>query len=74
MTHDRVGREDFDLSHRFLAMMLGVRRQSVTVVAATLQSAGLLTYKHGHVRILNRTGLEESSCECYRLLRQFEVA
>lgn len=37
MTHDRVGRKDFDLSHRFLAMMLGVRRQSVTVVAATLQ-------------------------------------
>ncbi len=73
MTHDRVGRNDFDLSHRFLAMMLGVRRQSVTVVAGMLQGAGLLTYKHGHVRILDRKGLEKASCECYRLLRQFET-
>lgn len=66
MTHDKVGRDDFTLSHRFLAMMLGVRRQSVTVVAGTLQNAGLLTYRRGNVKILNRKGLEKASCECYR--------
>lgn len=69
MTHDRVARDDFDLSHEFLAAMLGVRRQSVTVVAGTLQAAGLITYKHAHVRILDRKGLEAASCECYAMIR-----
>ena len=70
MTHDRVGRDEFHLSHEFLGIMLGVRRQSVTVVAGTLQAAGLITYKHGKVRVLDRKGLEASSCECYALVRQ----
>ena len=70
MTHDRVGRDDFELSHEFLAVMLGVRRQSVTVVAGTLQRAGLLTYKHGRITVLDRTGLEAASCECYAAIRR----
>lgn len=70
MTHDRVGRDDFHLSQEFLAIMLGVRRQSVTVVAGALQTAGLIGYKHGHVRVLNRKGLEAASCECYALIRR----
>jgi CRP-like cAMP-binding protein len=45
MTHDRVGKDSFDLSQEFLAAMLGVRRQSVTVAAGTLQAAGFLSYK-----------------------------
>jgi CRP-like cAMP-binding protein len=69
MTHDSVGRDDFHLSHEFLAIMLGVRRQSVTIVAGALQTAGLITYKHGHVTILDRKGLESASCECYALIR-----
>jgi CRP-like cAMP-binding protein len=69
MTHDRIDGDDFQLSHEFLAIMLGVRRQSVTVVAGTLQAAGLMTYKHGQVRILDRKGLEAASCECYALIR-----
>ena len=69
-THDRVGRDDFQLSHEFLAIMLGVRRQSVTVVAGILQSAGLITYKHGRVTVLDRKGLEAASCECYALIRR----
>jgi hypothetical protein len=69
MTHDRVGRDDFELSHEFLAVMLGVCRQSVTVVAGTLQRAGLLTDKHGRITVLDRTGLEAASCECYALVR-----
>lgn len=69
-THDRVGTDEFQLSHEFLAIMLGVRRQSVTVVAGTLQAAGLITYHRGRVKILNRKGLEAASCECYALVRR----
>lgn len=64
-THDRVGRDDFSLTHEFLAMMLGVRRPGVSVAAATLQNAGFITYSRGHVRISDRTGLESAACECY---------
>ena len=69
MTHDRIGRDEFDLSHEFLAVMLGVRRQSVTVVAGTLQKAGFITYKHGHVNVVDRAGLEAAACECYAVIR-----
>jgi CRP-like cAMP-binding protein len=68
--HDRMHQHDFDLSHEFLAMMLGVRRQTVTVVAGTLQSAGLIRYTHGRVAILDRKGLEAAACECYQILRR----
>jgi CRP-like cAMP-binding protein len=68
-THDRVGGDEFELSHEFLAVMLGVRRQSVTVVAGTLQAARLITYRHGHVEVLDRKGLEAASCECYASIR-----
>ena len=64
-----VGRDTFHLSHEFLGVMLGVRRQSVTVVAGTLQGVGLITYKHAQVTVLNRSGLEAASCECYALVR-----
>jgi hypothetical protein len=70
MTQDRVGRDEFHLSHEFLAMMLGVRRQSVTLVAGTLQKAGLVVYKHGHITVLDRKQLEAGSCECYEVMRQ----
>jgi CRP-like cAMP-binding protein len=70
MVHDRVDGDAFDLSHEFLGVMLGVRRQSVTEVAGTLQDAGLLTYRHGHVRVLDRQGLEAGACECYALMRR----
>ena len=72
-THDRMHRQDFQLSHEFLAVMLGVRRQSVGIVAGTLQKAGLIRYTRGRISVLNRAGLEDASCECYQVLRrQFE--
>lgn len=71
MTHDRVHRDEFLLSHEFLAVMLGVRRQSVTVVAGALQEAGLITYRHGRVTIVDRKGLEAASCECYAVIRNY---
>jgi Mn-dependent DtxR family transcriptional regulator len=60
---------DFHLSHEFLAVMLGVQRPTVSVVAATLQEAGLIRYTHGHVTVRNRKGLEAAACECYPIIR-----
>lgn len=66
MAHDRVGKDDFPLTQEFVAMMLGATRPTVTVVAGTLQRAGLITYHRGHVTIVDREQLEAASCECYR--------
>jgi CRP-like cAMP-binding protein len=74
MTHDRVEGDTFQLSQEFLAVMLGVRRQSVSVVASTLQKAGLITYRHGRVTVLDRAGLEAASCECYAAIRSYSDA
>ena len=68
-THDRMHGRDFHLSQEFLGTMLGVRRQSVGIVAGTLQRAGLIRYTHGRVSIVDRPGLESASCECYHVLR-----
>ncbi len=69
MTHDRMHEEDFHLSHEFLAVMLGAQRPTVSVVAGILQQAGLISYKHGLVKVLDRAGLEAASCECYLIIR-----
>lgn len=70
LTHDRVGRDEFPLTHDFLALMLGVRRASVTEVAGRLQKAGLIRYRLGVIRVLDRAGLEATSCECYGVIKQ----
>ena len=69
MTHDRMHETDFKLSHEFLGVMLGVRRPTVTLVAGTLQKAGLIRYSHGRVNVLDRKALEGASCECYAVIR-----
>jgi CRP-like cAMP-binding protein len=69
MSHDRVNADEFTMTHEFMAIMLGVRRATVTVTAGTLQSAGLITYRHGKVKVLDRAGLEEAACECYAAIR-----
>jgi CRP-like cAMP-binding protein len=67
LTHDRVGRDEFYLTHEFLAAMLGTRRPSVTLIAGQLQQAGLIHYRRGNLTIVDREGLEEVACEDYRL-------
>lgn len=67
--HDRVDTDEFDLRQEFLAEMLAVQRPSVTIAAGTLQRAGLIRYKRGHMTILDREGLESAACECYEKIR-----
>ena len=69
MTHDRVHQRDLHLSHEFLAVMLGVQRPTVSIVAGILQNAGLINYKHGQVTVLDRPCLEAASCACYAVIR-----
>jgi CRP-like cAMP-binding protein len=69
-TQDRVRGDEFPLTHEFLGLMLGVRRASVTLTAQTMQKRGLIHYRRGIMTILDRSGLENASCECYRLINQ----
>lgn len=70
MYHDRLGRDEFELTHEFMAHMLGVRRSGVSDVANELQRMGFISYRRGHVRIIDRKGLEEFACECYPVVKE----
>jgi len=70
MTHDRVGSPHIRLTHEYLSMMLGTRRSGVSIAAATLQKAGFIHCDHGSITILDRSGLEDASCECYNVARK----
>jgi CRP-like cAMP-binding protein len=70
MFHDRVGRDEFELTHEFMAGMLGVRRASVSEVAEQLQETGYIRYQRGHFAVLDRKGLEEFACECYPVVKE----
>ena len=66
---DRVAQEEFTMTHEFLALMLGVRRQTVSAVAPDLSRQGLIVYRRGFIEIVDRTGLEAATCECYEFIR-----
>jgi len=68
MTHDRVQEDYMRLTHKFLSMMLGVRRPEVSLTAGALKQAGLIDFTRESVTIKDRKGLEEGSCECYGII------
>jgi CRP-like cAMP-binding protein len=70
LCQDVVRSNELQLTQEFLAYMLGSRRAGVTVAAASLQSLGMIRYQRGHITILDRQGLEASSCECYEIVRK----
>ena len=70
LTHDRIIGDSFPLTQEFLSRMLGVRRAGVSVAANSLRQNGLIDYHRGDIRILDRKGIEDVSCECYEIVKQ----
>ena len=70
MMHDRAEGEALPYTHEFLSHMLGANRKSVTLAAQSLQTAGLISYYRGTIKVLDRPGLEEASCECYAIVKE----
>jgi CRP-like cAMP-binding protein len=66
---DRLQANELTMTQQLIANMLGVRREGVTEAAGKLQHAGLISYARGHIRVLDRAGLEERTCECYAVVK-----
>ena len=69
LSHDRLDTDELVMTQELIANMLGVRREGVTVAARRLQDQGLISYVRGHIRILDRRGLEAAVCECYKVVK-----
>lgn len=67
---DRLSGSELLMTQELIANMLGVRREGVTEAAGHLQKAGLIEYQRGHIRVLDRRGLERRTCECYAVVRR----
>ena len=67
---DRMDDPHLPLTQDCLAQMLAVRRTTVTLIAGKLQDENLITYRRGHIALVNRVGLERLACECYRTIRR----
>jgi CRP-like cAMP-binding protein len=72
MTQDRVDSGSLPITHDFLATMLGTDRSTVSLSAGVLQRDGHIEYTRGAVKIVNRKSLEDSACECYGVIRQYD--
>ncbi|MEO7851902.1 MAG: Crp/Fnr family transcriptional regulator [Rubrivivax sp.] len=66
---DRLASNHIAMTQELIANMMGVRREGVTEAAGRLQKAGLISYRRGHITVLDRHGLEAHSCECYRVVK-----
>ena len=67
---DRLEAPEITMTQELIANMLGVRREGVTEAAGKLQKAGVISYRRGHIQVLDRTKLESMSCECYEVVRR----
>jgi CRP-like cAMP-binding protein len=72
MTQDRVDSGCLQITHDFIATMMGTDRSTVSLAASLMQKEGIIDYVRGAVKILNRRKLEKSACECYEVIHQFE--
>ena len=70
MCEDRANSKELELTHEFIAQMLGARRAGVTTAAGVLKDRGLIDYRRGHLSITDREGLESISCECYPIVKK----
>lgn len=70
MMHDRMESDEFQVTQQFLSNMLGVRREGVSRAASHLQKRGLIRYLRGRLNVLDRAGLEASSCSCYEIIKK----
>jgi CRP-like cAMP-binding protein len=70
LTLDRIPSRELVLTHELVANTLGVRRESVTEAAGKLQRAGFISYRRGHIAVIERSGLETHACECYAVVRK----
>ncbi len=69
MTGDRMGTDKFHITQEFISNMLGVRREAITLAAASLQEKQMISYSRGNLSILNRVSLEEFACKCYGIIK-----
>jgi len=67
---DRLRTNELTMTQELIANMLGVRREGVTEAALRLQEAGLISYARGHIKVLDRPGLEKRTCECYAVVKR----
>jgi CRP-like cAMP-binding protein len=72
MTQDRVNLGVLPITHDFIATMMGTDRSTVSLAAAVLQKKGIIEYVRGAVKVVNRRKLQNSACECYAVIQQFE--
>jgi CRP-like cAMP-binding protein len=70
---DRLPTNQISVTQEMLAGMLGVRRESITDAALKLQEAGVISYRRGHITVLDRQGLESRSCECYAIAKKEQL-
>jgi CRP-like cAMP-binding protein len=70
LTLDRLPTQELTMTQELVAGMLGVRREGVTEAAGKLQRAGLISYRRGHISVLDRKGLEAQTCECYGVVKK----
>ena len=70
LTLDRLGPAELTMTQELISNMLGVRREGVTEAAGRLQASGFISYRRGHITVINRVGLEQSVCECYGVVKK----
>jgi len=70
LTLDRLSTNELKITQELISNMLGVRREGVTVAAGNLQKKGYISYRRGHITVVDRGGLEDDVCECYAVVKR----